>query len=52
MKVPCPVHRKERLCCVQCVETEMHNFRLREAARKTYHTQQDLKDFQTSTPGD
>lgn len=51
-KIPCPVHREERLCCLQCMETEMHNFRLGETARKTYHTQQDLKDFQTSTPGD
>lgn len=29
----------------------MHNFKLRETARKVYHTQQALKDFQTSTPG-
>lgn len=42
---------QRRFCCVQCKEAEMHNFRLGETARKTYHTQQDLKDFQTGTPG-
>lgn len=42
MKIPCPIHREERLCWVQCVEAEMHNFKLREV----YHTQQALKDFQ------
>lgn len=42
---------QRRFCCVQGMEAEMHNFRLGETARKTYHTQQDLKDFQTGTPG-
>jgi len=51
IKIPCPVHREERLRCIQCVEAEMHNPRLRETARKVYHTQQALIDFQTSTPG-
>lgn len=48
-KIPCPVHRED--CCVQRVEAEMQNFKLRETARKVYHTQQALKDFQSSTPG-
>lgn len=51
IKIPCPIHREERHCCIQHVEAEMHNCKLREMASKVYHAQQALKDYQTSTPG-
>lgn len=49
IKIPCAIHREENHCCTECVE--MHSFKLREIARKVYHAQQSLKDYQTSTPG-
>jgi len=49
IKIPCPIHREESHCCTESIE--MHNFQLREIARKVYHAQQALKDYQTSTAG-